>query len=83
MCDFWARVRVRNQTIDEIVSGIMSSLTSCSEPTGLEIREALDGYWMKVGVKDMDLLCQEEPDLCAKIRQAEAIVYSRTEQPTS
>ncbi len=82
-CDFWARVRLRNQTLDEIVDGIQRSLTPCIEPTGLETREALDRYWAEVGVRDMELLCQEEPDLCAKIRKAEAVVYSRTGQPTS
>ena len=82
-CDFWARVRLRNQTIDEIVDGILRSLTPCSGPTGLETREALDRYWTEVGVRDMELLCQEESDLCAKIMQAEAMVYSRTRQPSS
>lgn len=81
-CDFWARVRIRNQTIDEIVKGILDSVTPCRDASGLDIADALNKYWRGVGVKDIDLLCQEEPDLCAKIRQAEAIVYSQTGQPS-
>ena len=46
----------------------------------MEIGKALRDYWTAVGVKDMDLLCQEEPDLCAKIRQVEAAVYSWADQ---
>ena len=46
----------------------------------MEIGKALRDYWTTVGVKDMDLLCQEEPDLCAKIRQIEAAVYSWADQ---
>ena len=82
-CDFWARVRLRSQTLDEIVNGILGSITRCSDTNGLEIRQALDRYWSAVGVKDMALLCQEEPDLCAKIEQAEEEVLSRSRQQPS
>jgi hypothetical protein len=79
-CDFWIRVKLRKQTVDEIADEVRGSIVPCRDTSGLEIGKALRDYWTAVGVKDMDLLCQEEPDLCAKIRQVEAAVYSWADQ---
>jgi hypothetical protein len=34
--------------------------------------EALQEYWHFIGIRDMKRLCEEEPDLCAKMTNAEA-----------
>ncbi len=75
-CDYWTRVRIKKMSIDQIVDEIRGSLAECHDGCCQSIEDALKQYWTTAGIKDMERLCQEEPDLCAKIRQIEDEVYS-------
>ena len=82
-CDFWARVRLGKQTVDEIVDDILDIMAPHGNCSRLEIEKALDNYWHAIGIKEMDLLRQEEPDLYAKMKQVEARVFSLTSHRSS
>ena len=66
-CDFWARIRLRKKSQDEILSEILTQIKKCLESTNENFESALKEYWSGIGIRNMDVLCQEEPDLCDKI----------------
>jgi len=73
MCDFWARVRIRKSTIEELVIGIRESVIKCHNENSLSFDEATREYWDNIGVRNMQRLREEEPDLYEKMKQAETI----------
>ena len=70
-CDFWARVKIRKRPVDELVREIYDSIIECENGSALNIEIALDQFWTQIGIRDMENLCSEDPDLCAKIREVE------------
>ena len=71
MCDFWARVRIGKLHVDELVQELRSSISSCEEDIGSDLNDAFSQYWTDFGIKDFRRFCEEAPDLCSKIKQAE------------
>jgi hypothetical protein len=72
MCDFWGRVKIRKSTVEELAAGIREVILQCNgHDEAVSREEALRRYWHIVGVRDMKRLCEEEPDLCAKMTEAE------------
>ena len=71
-CDFWARIKIRKLSLDELVSNIREYIV---EYTGNPMTkdEAIQEYWKQIGIKNMDLVCEEEPDLCTKMMDAEVL----------
>jgi len=82
-CDFWARVKLRKQTVDEIVGEILSSMTPCADTSIADIEGALDSYWGDIGIKDMEAIRREEPGLYSKMKQVEAKVHSKLNSSSS
>lgn len=72
-CDFWARVKIRKLPLDELVANIRESIAECESNGGLLKDEAIREYWTQLGIKNMDRLCKEEPDLCTKMMDAEML----------
>jgi len=72
-CDFWARVKIRKLSIDELVVGLGESIAKCKSNKTMSIEEAIQQYWTNIGVRNMDKLCVEEPDLCTKMMDAEVL----------
>ena len=73
-CDFWARIKIRKLSLDQLVSNIKESLVECnSNNGGVSIDEAIREYWAHLGIRNMDRVCEEEPDLCTKMMDAETI----------
>jgi hypothetical protein len=72
-CDFWARVKIRKSSLDELVSGIRESIVECETKNSMSIDEAIREYWAQIGIKNMDRVCEEEPDLCTKMMDAEVL----------
>ena len=70
-CDFWTRVRIRKASIEELAAGIKDCIVEFKGEDSLELVDALHEYWSLIGVQDMKKLCEEEPDLCAKMTEAE------------
>ena len=70
-CDFWARVRIRKASIEELAARIKECIIEFQGEDSLELADALHEYWSLIGVQDMKKLCEEEPDLCAKMTEAE------------
>ena len=70
-CDFWARVKIRKRPVDELVREIYDSIIKCENGSALNIEIALGQFWTQIGIRDMENLCSEDPDLCAKIREVE------------
>lgn len=71
MCDFWARVRIRKWNESRLVLSLRESISSCRDGTLEDLESAFVQHWMDFGVKDFRRLCEEEPDLCSKIKQVE------------
>lgn len=70
-CDFWARVKIRKSTIDRLVEDLVTSIVVCYAEGRYDIEDAFHQYWTLVGVRDREVLCVEEPELCGKMRAAE------------
>ncbi len=68
-CDFWARVKIRKASVEDLVEGIRKSLVDCSNESSVALDEVLREYWNQFGVCDLKRLCEEDPKLCAKISQ--------------
>ncbi|MGY5871431.1 MAG: hypothetical protein RTV72_04220 [Candidatus Thorarchaeota archaeon] len=71
-CDFWARIKIRKLSLDELVLSIREYIV---EYTGnpMSKDEAIREYWAQIGIKNMDRVCEEEPDLCTKMMDAEVL----------
>lgn len=72
-CDFWARIKIRKLSLDELVTGIRESIMECKTNNSMSIEDAIHEYWSQIGVRNMDKLCTEEPDLCTKMMDAEIL----------
>ncbi len=72
-CDFWARVKIRKLSLDELVTGIRESIVECQTKNSMPIEDAIREYLSQIGVRNMDKLCAEEPDLCTKMMDAEVM----------
>jgi hypothetical protein len=70
-CDYWGRVKIRKSPVEELVTGIRAAVVKCQEEDSMTLEDALHEYWYAIGVRDMKRLCEEEPDLCAKMTKAE------------
>jgi hypothetical protein len=75
MCDFWARVRIRKSTLEELVIAIQESIAECQSENSLSFDEATREYWDNIGVRSLLRLREEEPDLYEKMKQAEVIAH--------
>ncbi len=71
MCDFWARVRIRKLHIDELTQELQNSISKCEEGITSNLDDAFSQYWTDFGITDLTRFCEEAPDLCSKIKQAE------------
>jgi hypothetical protein len=71
MCDFWARVKLRKKTTNEVAQDMYLSIRECDNPGRTQLDDAIIEYWAAFGVKNIGRLCQEAPELCSKIRQVE------------
>ncbi|MHA1963986.1 MAG: hypothetical protein ACXACG_12795 [Candidatus Thorarchaeota archaeon] len=71
MCDFWAGVRLRKLHIDELVQDLRINISSCEEDTSSSLDDAFSRYWTNFGFKDLRRFCEEDPELCSKMKQAE------------
>jgi hypothetical protein len=72
-CDFWARIKIRKLSLDELVRNIRESLVECNSNNSVSIDDAIRNYWSQIGIKNMDRVCEEEPDLCTKMMDAEVL----------
>ena len=72
-CDFWARIKIRKLSLDELVLSIKESLVECKAGNPMSIDDAIREYWKQIGIKNMDRVCEEEPDLCTKMMDAEVL----------
>jgi hypothetical protein len=77
MCDFWARINVTKSRLDRLVDGLVESIAGCRSSDSRSIEDAYDEYWSQLGIRNRNLLCEEEPDLCEKMRTAENLAESR------
>lgn len=69
LCDYWARVRLRKSSIEDLVASIHESICECNTDVGLSSEDILDRFWKTLGIKSIDRLCDEDPGLCEKIAQ--------------
>jgi hypothetical protein len=70
-CDFWARVKIRKLSMNELVNAIRESIMECKNTKSVELDDALRKFWSQIGIMELDRLCDEDPDLCAKMIDAE------------
>lgn len=74
MCDFWARVKLRKRTIDEVAQDMYLSIRECDNPGHTKLADAIIEYWTVFGVTNIKRLCEEEPELCTKMKEINAQV---------
>lgn len=72
MCDFWARVKLKKTSVDEISQDAFLSVRECDNPGHTNLDDALIEFWTEFGVRSIKRLCEEEPDLCSKIKLVNA-----------
>jgi hypothetical protein len=75
-CDYWARIKIRKTPIEELASGIRQCVVECKQKDSMKLDEALREYWSRLGIRSLDRLCNEEPDLCAKMIAAETLAQA-------
>ena len=71
MCDFWVRVRIRKLHIDELAQELQNRISKCLDGLTTNLDDAISQFWSEFGIKDLRRFCQEEPDLCSKVKRAE------------
>lgn len=76
MCDFWARVKIKKSTLEELVTGIEDSIINLQKENSLSFNEAVRVYWSQLGVRDINRLGMEEPELLEKMKRAEVIAHN-------
>jgi hypothetical protein len=72
-CDFWARIKIRKLALEELVRDIQDCIVECENNGSKTKEEAIQKYWTQIGIKNMDRVCEEEPDLCTKMMDAEVL----------
>ncbi|MGY5864623.1 MAG: hypothetical protein RTV41_08455 [Candidatus Thorarchaeota archaeon] len=70
-CDFWGRVKIRKSSVEELAAGIRQAIVMCDNQDAMARENALREYWHVLGIRNMKRLCEEEPELCAKMTEAE------------
>lgn len=70
-CDFWGRVKIRKSSVEELAAELRTVVVKCQGEDSMTLEDAVREYWRVIGVRDMKKLCEEEPDLCAKMTEAE------------
>jgi hypothetical protein len=70
-CDFWGRVKVRKASVEELAADIRQVIVKCESQNPKTLEDALREYWHVLGIRNMERLCEEEPELCAKMTEAE------------
>ncbi|MHA2133976.1 MAG: hypothetical protein ACW99J_08905 [Candidatus Thorarchaeota archaeon] len=76
-CDFWARVKIRKASVSEMGEEIRNVMFSDTDECRLTLDEAIQRYWLSVGIQSMNRLCREEPELCEKIKRVEEHVLGK------
>ena len=71
MCDFWARVRLRKLHINELVQELSQSISNCEDDVGSSLDDLFSQFWTDFGLRDIKRFCEEDPDLCSKMKQVE------------
>ncbi len=77
MCDFWARIKIQKKSIEEMADDIRESIVECGEGNVRTITEVIQAYWSGLGVRNMHRLCEEESDLCEKIKRVENLAIEQ------
>lgn len=70
-CDFWARIKIRKLSMNELVNDIRECVAKCNNTKSANLDQVLREFWLQIGIVNFDRLCSEEPDLCAKMIDAE------------
>ncbi|MHA2142015.1 MAG: hypothetical protein ACXADD_10980 [Candidatus Thorarchaeota archaeon] len=74
MCDFWARVKLKKTSVNELAQEAFLSVRECNNPGHTDLDDALIEFWTAYGVKNAERLSQEEPYLYSKMKLVNAQV---------
>jgi hypothetical protein len=75
-CDFWARVKLKHATVDELLEQISHDIFQCAEGQHT-IDSAIDRYWKLFGLSSLERLGKEEPELFEKVREVSIRLETR------
>jgi predicted RNase H-like nuclease len=75
-CDFWARIKIRRFSVEELVRQVYDDIIECETGTAFHLKIALQQFWLQLGIRDMDRLCYEDPELYNKIWEVEHQIIS-------
>ncbi|MGQ4871097.1 MAG: hypothetical protein ACP6IT_04595 [Candidatus Thorarchaeota archaeon] len=76
-CDYWARVRLRKMDVAEITTRLVDFIEKHGTDGTPAYEHAIGAFWRDFGVKSIERLQQEEPELYAKMREAEVRAQHR------
>ena len=74
MCDFWGRIKIRKRYISDLVKELRELIMYNRDENHISKAESILHYWTSIGIRDLDRLSKEEPDLYAKIKKVEELV---------
>jgi hypothetical protein len=74
MCDFWTRVKLKKTSVDDLVQEVLLRVRECDNPGHSSLDDALIESWTAIGVRNIRRFCEEEPDLCSKMKLVNAQV---------
>ncbi|UCE11447.1 MAG: hypothetical protein JSW61_05820 [Candidatus Thorarchaeota archaeon] len=64
--------------VEEIRKSLVSESNECYQTQ----EEAIRGFWRSLGIRDMDRLSREAPELYEKIRRVEGILLNEDDSST-
>ncbi len=76
LCDFWARVQIKKVDTEGLLEEMRETI-SVYRDSGQNIEDAIQDFWKLLGLRNLESLCIEDPDLCTKIRILEEQVRSQ------
>lgn len=75
-CDYWARIKIRKAQIETLALEIRAHIIECTQKDSMKLEDAVREYWSQLGIRSFDRLCDEEPDLCTKMIDAEVLAQT-------
>jgi hypothetical protein len=76
-CDFWARIKIKKKSVDEMTGEILARLQEQKEETPKAFKQAIQEYWECLGVKNRTILRKEKPEIFAKMMEVERQVLAQ------
>ncbi|MGV9102986.1 MAG: hypothetical protein ACOC3C_02580 [Candidatus Thorarchaeota archaeon] len=79
-CDFWAQIKIKKKPVEEMVEDILTRVETQNEESLPTPKQAIQEYWDCLGVKNLNRLRKEKPEIFAKMKEVEQLVLNRIKE---